>query len=116
MAYISLNYHSPTIGMHQNLTVILPEDQSFFNNDITAKPLKTLMLLHGLSSDETTYMRYTSIERYANEHKLAVIMPMWIIAHMLTWHMVIAIMIIFWKYMIMFIKYFHFPKSVMTIL
>ena len=56
MAYISLNYHSPTIGMHQNLTV-------------------TLMLLHGLSSDETTYMRYTSIERYANEHKLAVIMP-----------------------------------------
>ena len=46
-----------------------------FNNDITAKPLKTLMLLHGLSSDETTYMRYTSIERYANEHKLAVIMP-----------------------------------------
>lgn len=53
MAYISLNYHSPTIGMH----------------------LKTLMLLHGLSSDETTYMRYTSIERYANEHKLAVIMP-----------------------------------------
>ncbi|EWQ49539.1 hypothetical protein, partial [Staphylococcus aureus] len=24
MAYISLNYHSPTIGMHQNLTVILP--------------------------------------------------------------------------------------------
>ncbi|WP_256083766.1 alpha/beta hydrolase, partial [Staphylococcus aureus] len=26
-------------------------------------------------SDETTYMRYTSIERYANEHKLAVIMP-----------------------------------------
>ncbi|HCY7698396.1 TPA: esterase family protein [Staphylococcus aureus] len=75
MAYISLNYHSPTIGMHQNLTVILPEDQSFFNNDITAKPLKTLMLLHGLSSDETTYMRYTSIERYANEHKLAVIMP-----------------------------------------
>lgn len=75
MAYISLNYHSPTIGMHQNLTVILPEDQSFFNNDTTAKPLKTLMLLHGLSSDETTYMRYTSIERYANEHKLAVIMP-----------------------------------------
>ena len=46
-----------------------------FNNDTTAKPLKTLTLLHGLSSDETTYMRYTSIERYANEYKLAVIMP-----------------------------------------
>ncbi|MEJ7242949.1 esterase family protein, partial [Staphylococcus caprae] len=33
------------------------------------------LLLHGLSSDETTYIRYTSIERYANEHQLAIIMP-----------------------------------------
>ena len=31
--------------------------------------------MHGLSSDETTYIRYTSIERYANEHQLAIIMP-----------------------------------------
>lgn len=75
MAYISMNYNSPTIGMHQNLTVILPEDQSFFDPKQEVKPLKTMMLLHGLSSDETTYMRYTSIERYANEHQLAVIMP-----------------------------------------
>lgn len=29
MAYITLNYQSPTIGMNQNLTVILPEDTSF---------------------------------------------------------------------------------------
>ncbi|MBO1199872.1 esterase family protein [Staphylococcus simiae] len=75
MAYISMNYSSPTIGMHQNLTAILPEDQSFFDPNQEAKPLKTLMLLHGLSSDETTYMRYTSIERYANEHQIAIIMP-----------------------------------------
>ena len=34
-----------------------------------------MLLLHGLSSDETTYIRYTSIERYANEHQLAIIMP-----------------------------------------
>ena len=46
--------------------VILPEDQSFFNNDITAKPLKLLMLLHGLSSDETTYMRYTRSVAHEN--------------------------------------------------
>ncbi|MCE3399953.1 esterase family protein, partial [Staphylococcus aureus] len=26
MALMTLNYSSPTIGMHQNLTVILPED------------------------------------------------------------------------------------------
>ena len=33
------------------------------------------MLLHGLSSDATSYMRFTSIERYAESHQLAIIMP-----------------------------------------
>lgn len=75
MAYITLNYQSPTIGMNQNLTVILPEDTSFFKSDGIAKPLKTVMLLHGLSSDATSYMRFTSIERYAESHQLAIIMP-----------------------------------------
>jgi putative tributyrin esterase len=75
MAVITLNYNSKTIGMHQNITIILPEDDSYFEAHKEAKQLKSLMLLHGLSSDETTYVRYTSIERYANEHQLAVIMP-----------------------------------------
>ena len=60
--------------MHQNLTIILPEDVTFFDGSTTAKHLKSMLLLHGLSSDETTYIRYTSIERYANEHQLAIIM------------------------------------------
>ena len=75
MALITMNYNSPTIGMHQNLTIILPEDVTFFDSSTTAKHLKSMLLLHGLSSDETTYIRYTSIERYANEHQLAIIMP-----------------------------------------
>ena len=37
--------------------------------------IKTMLLLHGLSSDTSSYMRYTSIERYANTHQLAVVMP-----------------------------------------
>ena len=75
MALMTLNYSSPTIGMHQNLTVILPEDSTYFDSSTSPKQLKSLLLLHGLSSDETTYVRYTSIERYANEHQLAIIMP-----------------------------------------
>ena len=67
MAHITLNYLSKTLGMHQMINVILPEDKSYFDTNENAKPLKTMLLLHGLSSD-------------------------------------------------MFIKYFHFPKSVMTIL
>ncbi|KRG08262.1 alpha/beta hydrolase [Staphylococcus sp. NAM3COL9] len=75
MAILSINYNSKTIGMHHHFMVILPEDESYFNKAAQPKPLKTLLLLHGLSSDETSYMRYTSIERYANTHQLAVIMP-----------------------------------------
>lgn len=41
----------------------------------TKQKLKTMMLFHGLSSDTHSYMRYTSIERYANEYQLAIIMP-----------------------------------------
>ena len=35
----------------------------------------TLYLLHGLSDDHSTWMRRTSIERYATELGLAVVMP-----------------------------------------
>ena len=40
MALITMNYNSPTIGMHQNLTIILPEDVTFFDSSRTAKQLK----------------------------------------------------------------------------
>ena len=95
MALITMNYNSPTIGMHQNLTIILPEDVTFFDSSTTAKHLKSMLLLHGLSSDETTYIRYTSIERYANEHQLAIIMPSLtsIIVAMQIWYMDIVTMI-----------------------
>ncbi|SUM67430.1 tributyrin esterase [Staphylococcus saccharolyticus] len=75
MAHITLNYLSQTLGMHQTLNVILPEDEIYFNSNQSAKPLNTLILLHGLSSDTHSYMRYTSVERYANAHQIAVVMP-----------------------------------------
>ena len=38
-------------------------------------PPPVLYLLHGLSDDHTAWLRYTSIERYADEAGLAVVMP-----------------------------------------
>ena len=35
----------------------------------------TLYLLHGMSDDQTIWQRRTSIERYASEHGIAVVMP-----------------------------------------
>lgn len=75
MAVMHMNYLSETIGMHQSFVVILPEDASYFDQTQSPKALPSLLLLHGLSSDATSYLRYTSIERYANEAQLAIIMP-----------------------------------------
>ncbi|MCO4344608.1 esterase family protein [Staphylococcus agnetis] len=75
MALMEMNYKSKTLGMHQSFTVILPEDDSYFNPSNKPKLLKSMLLLHGISSDHASYMRYTSIERYANAHQLAIIMP-----------------------------------------
>ena len=77
MAFFQMNYHSDALGMGVSVNVILPE---------TAKTLigmksegegtyKTLYLLHGLSDDHTIWMRRTSIERYAAEYGIAVVMP-----------------------------------------
>ena len=85
MAHITLNYLSKTLGMHQTINVILPEDKSYFDTNENAKPLKTMLLLHGLSSDTSSYMRYTSIERY--------LMP--IIVSIQIWLMDIVIMTIY---------------------
>lgn len=95
MAHITLNYLSKTLGMHQTINVILPEDKSYFDTNENAKPLKTMLLLHGLSSDTSSYMRYTSIERYANTHQLAVVMLMPIIVSIQIWLMDIVIMTIY---------------------
>lgn len=75
MALIQMNYLSKTLGMHQSLNIILPEDDSYFDPSNETKKLKTMLLFHGLSSDTHSYIRYTSIERYANEYQLAIIMP-----------------------------------------
>lgn len=75
MALLSLNYNSPTLGKHQRFTAILPEHATQFNTQADVQPMKAVLLLHGLSSDETLYVRYSNIERLANEQNLAVIMP-----------------------------------------
>ncbi|MDT0724088.1 alpha/beta hydrolase [Staphylococcus haemolyticus] len=75
MALMTINYLSPSLGMQQSFVAIIPEDGSFFDETQSPKSYKTLMLLHGLSSDATSYTRFTSVERYADEHQLAIIMP-----------------------------------------
>lgn len=60
------------------MNVILPratKSQIGMTGRVRAKKHPVLWLLHGMSDDHTTWARRTSIERYASEKGLAVIMP-----------------------------------------
>lgn len=67
MACLFWTFHSPALRMATHAYVVLPEYPD--------QPRDTLILLHGLSGACDTWNRRTSIERYAQQHKLAVIMP-----------------------------------------
>ena len=66
MAVISCRIPSATLGQDTTVEVVLP---------LGATPPPVLYLLHGLSDDQSGWLRRTSIERYALAHGLAVVMP-----------------------------------------
>lgn len=76
MALIHLNFHSDTLGMAMQADVILPQKNTSLIGMQTSESetYKTLWLLHGLSDDNTIWQRRTSIERYASEKGIAVVM------------------------------------------
>lgn len=79
MAFLELKYHSDALGMGVSVNVVLPEKAKTLigmTADGAASPTyKTLYLLHGLSDDHSIWMRRTSIERYAADYGIAVVMP-----------------------------------------
>ena len=70
MALIEMIFFSNSLKMNVSVNVILPNDSQEIENGY-----KTLYLLHGLAGNYTSWQRWTCIERYANEHKIAVVMP-----------------------------------------
>ncbi|MCL2816435.1 MAG: esterase family protein [Oscillospiraceae bacterium] len=68
MALLNCNFYSKAINITTGMNVILPEDYS-------GGELPALYLLHGYTDNYEAWMRWTSIERYARDYKLAVVMP-----------------------------------------
>lgn len=78
MALIRCNFFSETLSISTAVNVILPEQaagQIGMGGRKRKEAPPVLYLLHGYSDDETTWIRRTSIERYASEYGLAVVMP-----------------------------------------
>ncbi|MET8153803.1 alpha/beta hydrolase family protein [Actinoplanes sp. NPDC049668] len=78
MALIRCDFSSEALELGTSMTVLLPERagaQIGLTGHDTDAPPPVLYLLHGLTDDDTAWTRYTSIERYAAERGLAVVMP-----------------------------------------
>lgn len=69
MALLDIRLYSKTLQLSTAVTVILPEERE------PGFQWPTLWLLHGLSDDHTTWQRRTSIERYADDLRLCIVMP-----------------------------------------
>lgn len=78
MAFIQCHFFSEVLRLHTSMTVLLPQQTKFqvgMRSRTVAEKPPVLYLLHGMSDDDTMWLRKTSIERYAAELGLAVIMP-----------------------------------------
>ena len=76
MIFLETNCYSHALMRRVDFNVLLPEnDKNGDNTGVKGEKYKTLWLLHGLSSDQHSWIRRTSIERYAEEYGIAVVMP-----------------------------------------
>ena len=79
MALINIKFASEVLGRNTDINVIIPQKntagQIGIENNAKDEKYKCLLLLHGLSDDNTIWIRRTSVERYATEKGIAVVMP-----------------------------------------
>lgn len=79
MALSELNIFSENLGMQTTVYVVIPQKSNDgeigVSQNTVGDKFKCLYLLHGLSDDHSIWLRRTSIERYAQEYGICVIMP-----------------------------------------
>lgn len=82
MANLQMNFYSQALKKNANVIIFLPtqdaDDYLFGSGNAKYDPAKkyqTLYLLHGSYGDYTDWSRIANVERYAQEHCLAVVMP-----------------------------------------
>lgn len=79
MAFLNLKFYSEALGMQTEVYVVIPQRQTSGEIGVSTKAedrkYKCLYLLHGLSDDHSIWLRRTSIERYASEYGICVVMP-----------------------------------------
>jgi putative tributyrin esterase len=78
MALARVDFFSDALGLSTSMSVILPQEAKTQIGLSSTRPegdVPVLYLLHGMSDDDTTWSRRTSVERYVAELGIAVVMP-----------------------------------------
>jgi S-formylglutathione hydrolase FrmB len=78
MALLRCDYFSDLLEVGTSMTVVVPQataEQIGVAPASSTEDRPVLYLLHGLSDDSSAWLRYSSIERYAAERGVAVVMP-----------------------------------------
>ena len=71
MALLNCHFKSDVLGKACEMNVIIPQKP----RDAGRPPYPVLYLLHGLSDDFSNWTRWTSIERYASDYDVVIVMP-----------------------------------------
>jgi len=66
-------FRSAVLRRNTRITVILPTPEE--EAAPVKKNMKVLYLLHGLHGDESSWIRYSNVERYAKDLDIAIVMP-----------------------------------------
>ena len=75
MALIQVRLRSDVLGMRTEVQVVLPIDTKGFTGWSRKPKYQVVYMLHGGAADSTTWLRETSVERYARERNVALVFP-----------------------------------------
>lgn len=81
MSRLEFSYHSPALGFRTTVTAIVPSIdwiemvRGVKAEEYYGRRYPVLWLLHGTSGDNDCWMRFTRLESWAEQYKIAVIMP-----------------------------------------
>lgn len=82
MILTRINFYSVVLRNHVDVDILLPsmdDNEAFLNKNLdeiyAKKKYPVLYLLHGAFDDHTMWSRNTHIERYAQKHQIAIVMP-----------------------------------------
>lgn len=70
---LNCQFRSAVLRRNTAITVIIPTPEE--ENAPVRKDMKVLYLLHGLHGDESSWVRFTNVERYALKKDVVIVMP-----------------------------------------